>query len=72
MALTERERRILELANQGLSDYKIARKLNINPPTVSRLHKNAQRKLAAALADVQWATKIGLDPEEFDGASFEA
>jgi len=66
MALTDRERLILELANQGLSDYKIARKLNINPPTVNRLHKNAHRKLADALADVQWATNIGLDPEEFD------
>jgi len=66
MALTGRERLILELANQGMSDYKIARKLNINPPTVNRLHKNAQRKLADALADVQWATNIGLDPEEFD------
>lgn len=67
MGLTERERRILELANQGLSDYKIARTLNINPPTVSRLHKNAQRKLADALADVQWATKTGLDFSEFEG-----
>lgn|GEM_PF-2619201 len=66
MVLTERERRILELANQGLSDYKIARKLNINPPTVSRLHKNAQRKLAYAIADIEWATKTGLDFSEFD------
>ena len=66
MALTERERRILDLANQGLSDYKIARALKISPPTVSRLHKNAQKKLAEALADVQWATKTGLDPTEFE------
>jgi DNA-directed RNA polymerase specialized sigma subunit len=71
MALTDRERRILELANQGLSDYKIARKLNINPPTVSRLHKNAQRKLIDALADVQWATNLGLDPTEFEDANEE-
>jgi DNA-binding NarL/FixJ family response regulator len=69
MGLTDRERSILELANQGLSDYKIARKLNINPPTVSRLHKNAQRKLADALADIQWATKTGLDFTEFEGVS---
>jgi DNA-binding NarL/FixJ family response regulator len=66
MSLTERERRILQLANQGLSDYKIAHILKISPPTVTKSHKNAQRKLAEALADIEWAAKIGLDLTQVD------
>jgi len=66
MRLTNRERRILELSNQGLSDYKIARLLKISPTLVGRTHKNAQKKLVDALKDIEWATKIGLDISEFD------
>ncbi len=66
MRLTNRERRILELSNQGLSDYKIARLLKISPTLVGRTHKNAQKKLADAAKDIEWATKIGLDISEFD------
>jgi DNA-binding NarL/FixJ family response regulator len=36
MSLTERERMILQLAGKGLSDYKIARKINTDPPSVTR------------------------------------
>jgi DNA-binding NarL/FixJ family response regulator len=60
MNLTERERAILQLTKQGLSDYKIARKINSDPPSVTRSRKNAQRKLFEALTDIQWATKMGL------------
>ncbi len=61
MSLTQRERKILQLANQGLSDYKIARILNASPPTISKSHKSARKKFANAIADVEWATKTGLD-----------
>ncbi len=61
MNLTERERTILQLAQQGLSDYKIARKINTDPPSVTRSRKNANEKLARALADLSWAEKMGLN-----------
>jgi DNA-binding NarL/FixJ family response regulator len=61
MSLTKLERRILQLANQGLSDYKIAHILKSSPPTVIKSHKNAQKKIADAQADIKWATETGLD-----------
>jgi DNA-binding CsgD family transcriptional regulator len=60
MSLTERERVILQLARQGLSDYRIARKINTDPPSVTRSRKNAQRKLQDARIDLAWAEKIGI------------
>jgi DNA-binding NarL/FixJ family response regulator len=60
MSLTERERMILQMARQGLSDYKIARKINTDPPSVTRSRKNAQKKLEEAITDLEWATKIGV------------
>ncbi len=64
MNLTERERTILQLTKQGLSDYKIARKIKTDPPSVTRSHKNANRKLILALTDLEWATKIGVSISE--------
>ena len=66
MGLTKRERRILELATMGMSDYKIARNLRVNPPIVEKAHKSAQKKLVDAQKDVEWATKLGIDISEFD------
>jgi DNA-binding NarL/FixJ family response regulator len=60
MNLTERERKILELSQQGLSDYKIARKINTDPPSVTRSRKNAQKKLLNAAIDLEWASKTGV------------
>jgi DNA-binding NarL/FixJ family response regulator len=66
MNLTERERTILQLARQGLSDYKIARKINTDPPSVTRSRKNAQRKLLESITDIEWAAKIGVSLSEFN------
>jgi len=63
MNLTERERSILQLAKQGLSDYRIARKMSMDPPPVTRSHKNAQRKLLKSVIDLEWATRIGVSLE---------
>jgi len=60
MSLTERERMILQLARQGLSDYKIARKINTDPPSVTRSRKNAHKKLKEAKSDLEWAENIGI------------
>jgi DNA-binding NarL/FixJ family response regulator len=64
MSLTERERTILQLARQGLSDYKIARRINIDPPSVTRSRKNAQRKLTYAASDINWAMRAGITVSE--------
>jgi transcriptional regulator len=60
MSLTERERNVLILRKQGLSDYKIARKINTDPPSVTRSRKNAQKKLEEAKTDLEWAKEIGI------------
>jgi DNA-binding CsgD family transcriptional regulator len=60
MSLTKREREILQYKEQGLSDYKIARKINTDPPSVTRSRKNAQRKLEAARKDLAWVKEMGL------------
>jgi DNA-binding NarL/FixJ family response regulator len=43
-SLTEREPIVLQLAKQGLSDYRIARKINTDPTSVTRSLKNALGK----------------------------
>ena len=58
MSLTERERLILQLVGKGLSDYKIARKINIDPPSVTRSRKNARKKLDEAKRNLEWAERI--------------
>ena len=65
MNLTERERAIMQLSIQGLSDYRIARKINTDPPSVTRSRKNANKKLMEALTDIEWAARIGVSISEF-------
>jgi DNA-binding NarL/FixJ family response regulator len=57
--LTDREREILQLAHQGLSDYKIARKLHVDAPSITFSRKNALKKLKKAEEDLQWAREFG-------------
>ncbi len=66
MNLTEKERTILKLAQQGLSDYKIARKINTDPPSVTRSRKNAKKKLFDAMIDLEWAIRIGVNVSELN------
>ena len=60
MSLTQRERIILQLETKGLSDYKIARKINIDPPSITRSRQNAYKKLKQAQNDLQYAQQIGI------------
>ena len=46
-ALTHREREVLELVGQGISNGEIARRLGVGVPTVERLLQSASRKLGA-------------------------
>jgi DNA-binding NarL/FixJ family response regulator len=54
MALTERERQILLLHAEGLSDYRIAKKLKIETPNVTRSRRNALKKLSCARSDLEF------------------
>ena len=60
MSLTQRERIILQLETKGLSDYKIARKINTDPPSITRSRQNAHKKLRQAQTDLQYAKQIGI------------
>jgi DNA-binding NarL/FixJ family response regulator len=66
MNLTEKERLILQLAQHGLSDYKIARKINSDPPSITRSRKNAHKKLRCAFRNIEWASKMGVNISELD------
>ena len=54
LALTERERQILRLHAEGLSDYRIAHELKMEMPNVKRSKKNAIKKLECAKADIEF------------------
>jgi DNA-binding NarL/FixJ family response regulator len=54
MALTERERQILRLHAEGLSDYRIAHELKMEMPNVKRSRKNAIKKIELAKADIEF------------------
>jgi transcriptional regulator len=58
MALTEREKAILRLKVEGVSDYKTARKLKMETPDVTRSKKNALKKLERARADLEFIDRL--------------
>lgn len=58
MALTELEKVILRLKAEGLSDYRIARKLKMETPNVTRSRKNAFKKIERAKADLEFAEQL--------------
>lgn len=62
MALTEREKAILRLKAEGISDYKIARKLKMETPNVTRCRKNALKKVELAKADLEFV--VGLKSKQ--------
>ena len=58
--LTDFERQVLERSNRGLTDYRIAKQLSTDIPTVSRSRKNALRKIREAEEDLAWVKSIEL------------
>jgi DNA-binding NarL/FixJ family response regulator len=54
---TERERRILRLKADGLSDYEIARKLKVDAGNVTHSRLTALRKIERAQADLDLLSK---------------
>jgi DNA-binding CsgD family transcriptional regulator len=61
MSLTEREREVLKLQSQGFSDYKIARRIGADPPSVNRSRKNATAKLRRMKQDLAWAQSLNVE-----------
>ena len=59
MGLTVRERAILRLRADGLSDYRIARKLRADATNITRSRLNAARKIERAIADLEFARQVG-------------
>jgi DNA-binding NarL/FixJ family response regulator len=58
MELTEREKEILRLKAEGVSDYRVASKLKIETPNVTRSRKNALKKIKFAKADSEFIDKL--------------
>jgi len=40
------------------------RKINTDPPSITRSRKNAHKKLQEAETDIEWAKKIGVKPSQ--------
>jgi transcriptional regulator len=59
--LTERDKAILRLKAEGSSDYRIARKLKMETPNVTRSRKNALKKIEHARADLDFIEGLNLD-----------
>ena len=58
--LTEREIRVLELRQQGLTQKQVAKKLGISQAAVSHFEKNALKKISEAKATIETARRLGL------------
>ena len=58
LALTEREKAIFGLKADGMSDYRIACKLNLEITNVKRSRKNALKKLERARADLEFVNRL--------------
>ena len=57
--LTAREREILRLATKGLTDYRLARKLRVEAPNITRSRLNTLRKIDKAQADLEFFDSLG-------------
>jgi transcriptional regulator len=60
LALTEREKQILRLKKENISDYEIARKLRVDAGNVTRSRLTALRKIERAQADLDFALQVGV------------
>jgi len=60
LALTEREKQILRLKKDNMSDYEIAQKLRVDAGNVTRSRKTALRKIERAQADLDFALQVGI------------
>ncbi len=61
----DKEKMILKLKSQSLTDRKIASKLQVSASHVCRARHNTQKKLHKAILDIEWAQKTSIKiPQE--------
>jgi transcriptional regulator len=58
VALTDREKAILRPKAQGLSDYKIAQKLKVTAPDITRSRKMVLQKIEQANEDLDFVFRL--------------
>lgn len=61
--LTDKEIRVLELRQKGLTQVEVARRLGITQAAVSNFEKNAYRKIAEAKETLKKAEELGVSDE---------
>lgn len=64
MILTKRELEILELRNKKLTQHQIAEELKITQSAVSRMERNAHRKIIDAMETLNIVKKMGVKIEK--------
>jgi len=64
MALTKRELEILELRNRRLTQQQIAKRLKITQPAISRMERNAHKKIKDAVETLNLIKKMGVKIEK--------
>ena len=58
--LTKKEIRVLELAQKGLKQIEIAKKMKISQPAVSNFYSNAMHKISQAEEVVKIKKELGI------------
>lgn len=58
MALTEKEKLVLELRNKGLTQTQVAKKLNISQAAVSDFEKNSKQKIIEAQETIDFSRQL--------------
>lgn len=61
MGLTEKEIKVLQLRNEGLTQAEVAKRLKISQAAVSSFEKNAYRKLQDASEMLAFAKSMKLE-----------
>lgn len=60
MGLTEKEKQVLQLRKQGLTQVEVAKRLKISQAAVSDFEKNARQKLLEAEETLAFAKELGV------------
>ncbi|MBS3090790.1 helix-turn-helix domain-containing protein [Candidatus Pacearchaeota archaeon] len=61
--LTEREIEIIKLRKKGLKQKKIAEKLNLSQPAVSKFENNVKKKIKDSWNTIEIIRKLGVKIE---------
>ena len=62
--ITRKEREVLELRKQGLTQVEVAKKLKISQAAVSKFEKNALEKIKDAKRVLKFSKKLGIEVDD--------